>query len=372
MTAPLAPLDATVAWLDIATRGWGVVVVPPRYQRDVAEALAARVPGRPTIALSVEALDGDGPAGAGGGFLYVAPEVPYDGEVAIWRALNGRRDWLSDRGVWVVVLTTRQLERLATHAGDLASVARRCETVPFVPRQLSDDELVAARAELHAHYQRRFGRLDLRGFIRSEREDVSFPVEAIYQPLRASSDSRYPVVSVAPDPAAPRWLSIVDLLVGAARARSTRPAPGRGAAVADPPGRWPGQRQELLPAPLRDRGQRRRALRRAGAAAADLPGAGGAARADRRRRPGRPRRRRAPRGRAGGGSPRGQPRPRPGAPCSCSTGSTRWVTAAFALARAGRGDRVSLLQMCGRRDIQAKRVPGDRAGRHPRRRGRPR
>lgn len=184
MTAPLAPLDATVAWLDIATRGWGVVVVPPRYQRDVAEALAARVPGRPTIALSVEALDGDGPAGAGGGFLYVAPEVPYDGEVAIWRALNGRRDWLSDRGVWVVVLTTRQLERLATHAGDLASVARRCETVPFVPRQLSDDELVAARAELHAYYQRRFGRLDLRGFIRSEREDVSFPVEAIYQPLR--------------------------------------------------------------------------------------------------------------------------------------------------------------------------------------------
>lgn len=203
MTPPLAPLDATVAWLDIATRGWGLVVVPPRHQRDIAEALAARVPGRLAIALSVEALHGDSYAGATGGFLYVGPEVAYDGEVAIWRALNGRRDWLSDRGVWVVVATTRQLERLATHAGDLASVARRCETVPFLPRQLSDDELVAARAELHAYYQRRFGRLDLRGFIRSEREDVSFPVEAIYQPLRGVVEARYafvePVAGLGPE-----------------------------------------------------------------------------------------------------------------------------------------------------------------------------
>jgi hypothetical protein len=222
-----APLDATVAWLGLATRGWGLVVVAPGQQRAVAEALAARVPTRPAVALDPAWSDdedaflerlSDAPEG---GAVFVDAAVGLDQEVALWRALNGRRDWLADRGVWVIVASHRQVARLTAHAGDLASVARRCEVVAFTPRALSEVERAAARAELHAHYQRRFGRLDLRGFIRSEREDVSFPVEAIYQPLRASSDSRYPVVSVAPDPAAPRWLSIVDLLA-ARRARDPR------------------------------------------------------------------------------------------------------------------------------------------------------
>lgn len=222
MTTP-APLDATVAWLDLASRGWGLVVVPPRQQRDVAEALAARVP-RPAVALTAALLadlDADAPASlvtasaAGGAFLYVAPEVGYDDEVALWRALNGRRDWMSDRGVWVIVASNRQLARLTAHAGDLASVARPCETVPFVPRALGDAEVAAARAELHAHYLRRFGRLDLRGFIRSEREDVSFPVEAIYQPLAGVVEPRYAVLPsghAAGPAAASRSMPIVDAL----------------------------------------------------------------------------------------------------------------------------------------------------------------
>jgi hypothetical protein len=222
-----APLDATVAWLGLATRGWGLVVVAPGQQRSVAEALAARVPTRAAVALDPAWSDdedaflerlSDAPEG---GVVFVDAAVGLEQEVALWRALNGRRDWLADRGVWVIVASHRQVARLTAHAGDLASVARRCEVVAFAPRALSEVEQAVARAELHAHYQRRFGRLDLRGFIRSEREDVSFPVEAIYQPLRASSDSRYPVVSVAPDPAAPRWLSIVDLLA-ARRARDPR------------------------------------------------------------------------------------------------------------------------------------------------------
>lgn len=201
MTASAAPLEATLAWLGLATRGWGLVVAPPGEQRRVAEALGARVPGCAVVALSA-ALLGDAQAppelGAvvapGGGVLFVDPVVDLAAELATWRALNGRRDWLADRGVWVLVVSHRQLTRLTAHAGDLASVARRCEVVPFVARALDDDELEAARAALHAHYQRRFGRLDLRGFIRSEREDVSFPVEAIYQPLRATSDPRYPIM----------------------------------------------------------------------------------------------------------------------------------------------------------------------------------
>lgn len=214
-----SPLDATLAWLDLAKRGWGLVVVPPHQQREIAETLAARVPGRSLFALDAARVDSenggllDGAIADGGGFLYVDPDAGIDAEIATWRALNGRRDWLSDSAVWVIVLSARQLVRLGTHAGDLASVAQRAETVPFVARELSDDEMAVARAELHTYYLRRFGRLDLRGFIRSEREDVSFPVEAIYQPLAGSIDWKYVhaelVAGVGPEGLT---IPIVDLL----------------------------------------------------------------------------------------------------------------------------------------------------------------
>ncbi len=52
-----SPLDATLAWLDLAKRGWGLVVVPPHQQREMAEALAARVPGRSLFALDAALVD---------------------------------------------------------------------------------------------------------------------------------------------------------------------------------------------------------------------------------------------------------------------------------------------------------------------------
>ena len=135
-----APLDATVAWLGLATRGWGLVVVAPGQQRSVAEALAARVPTRAVVALDPAWSDdedaflerlSDAPEG---GVVFVDAAVGLEQEVALWRALNGRRDWLADRGVWVIVASHRQVARLTAHAGDLASVARRCEVVAFAPR----------------------------------------------------------------------------------------------------------------------------------------------------------------------------------------------------------------------------------------------
>lgn len=236
-----SPLDATLAWLDLAKRGWGLVVVPPHQQREIAEALAARVPGRSLFALDaalVDSEDGgllDGAIANGGGFLYVDPDAGIDAEVATWRALNGRRDWLSERAVWVIVLSLRQFVRLGIHAGDLASVARRCETVPFVPRVLTDDELAAARAELHAHYRQRFGRLDLRGFIRSEREDVSFPVEAIYQPLRGVVEPLYAILPseiTASGTPGGQALPVVELLT--ARRREDRRVPSLASAPPSP------------------------------------------------------------------------------------------------------------------------------------------
>lgn len=236
-----SPLDATLAWLDLAKRGWGLVVVPPHQQREMAEALAARVPGRSLFALDaalVDSEDGgllDGAIANGGGFLYVDPDAGIDAEVATWRALNGRRDWLSDSAVWVIVLSSRQLVRLGTHAGDLASVARHSETVPFIPRELSDDEMAAARAELHTHYLRRFGRLDLRGFIRSEREDVSFPVEEIYQPLRGVVEPLYAILPseiTASGTPGGQALPVVELLT--ARRREDRRVPSLASATPSP------------------------------------------------------------------------------------------------------------------------------------------
>ena len=50
---------------------------------------------------------------------------------------------------------------------------------------LTDDELARARAELHAHYQRRFGRVELRGFLDADGGSVSFALDDLFQPLDA-------------------------------------------------------------------------------------------------------------------------------------------------------------------------------------------
>lgn len=192
MTRYASALDKTRFWLTIEERGWGVVVVPHTEQREIAEELARQVPGRPAVELNADTdsqwyapiamAAATRPAGA---FLYLAPGLDKAGRARVFSMLNQQRDRTSMFGVWVLVVSLTQHEEARRHAGDLVSVFSSFERVSFVPRELSDDELVAARAELHAYYQKRFGRLDLRGFIRSEQEDVSFAVEDIFQPLTA-------------------------------------------------------------------------------------------------------------------------------------------------------------------------------------------
>ena len=188
-----AALGDTVFWLGIEERGWGVVVAPPSEQREIAEELARLVPGRPAVELNADTtadwfvpIATAGATTPAGAFVYLAPELDDAGRLRVLQMLNGQRDRTSTYGVWVMVVSLTELEnQVRRHAGDLASVFHHWQRVAFVPRTLTADELIAARAELHAHYQRRFGRLDLRGFIRSEQEDVSFAVEDIFQPLRA-------------------------------------------------------------------------------------------------------------------------------------------------------------------------------------------
>lgn len=178
-------LAPTQAWLAIEHRGWGVVVGPPSEQRELATALATAMPERPHIELDA-ATTPDWFAHVPGAFVTLEPDLGAAALAAILRMLNVQRDLTSDRGVWVLVLSPRELDAVRRHAPDLASTFRSFDLVKFIPRAMSSQDVRVARAELHAHYAERFGRLDLRGFIRSENEDVSFPIEEIFQPLRAT------------------------------------------------------------------------------------------------------------------------------------------------------------------------------------------
>lgn len=191
-------------WLNLEHRGWGVVIVPPTEQATIAAVLHDAFPERPVIVFDANttsewfvpiALDESGAAAASGrrpgAFVRLAPGLSDDERKRLIVMLNQQRDRTSSFGVWVLVVSMSEFLLVQRHAGDLWSVIREREIIPLEPRPMSEAEIVAARAELHAYYQRRFGRLDLRGFIRSEQEDVSFAVEEIFQPLRARPERAF-------------------------------------------------------------------------------------------------------------------------------------------------------------------------------------
>jgi len=96
--------------------------------------------------------------------------------------LNGRRGLLSRAGAQrVFVLELRQVAPFREHAADIDSALVLDERAPWVP----GSERRGALAEYKRWVRQRFGRLDLRGFVRSEQEDVSWKVEEIYQELMA-------------------------------------------------------------------------------------------------------------------------------------------------------------------------------------------
>lgn len=118
--------------------------------------------------------------------VHLVPQQPAAIRDAALSSINGRRDRLSDRGRFILVASRSELAPLQRHAADIFSVLRFAEEVPLVPRALSAEEQLQARQQLADWYRDRFGRLDLRGFVRSETEDASFAVEEIFEPLEAT------------------------------------------------------------------------------------------------------------------------------------------------------------------------------------------
>ncbi|HSN97011.1 MAG TPA: NACHT domain-containing protein, partial [Candidatus Nanopelagicales bacterium] len=159
--------------------GVGFVVVPSGQQELIARQLAPRI-GAQVLGLSEQAAPTSGPLRA------VVPGLPADGNKAaqVLTDLNVRRDFIAKRGaLFVLLVSPFELVLVQRYAPDTYSGRLFVEEVRFEPDLSVDPE--EARASLARYYRERFGKLDLRGFVRSETEDVSFTVEEIYQEARA-------------------------------------------------------------------------------------------------------------------------------------------------------------------------------------------
>jgi hypothetical protein len=159
---------------DREAAGLALVVTAAGEAEAVVTAIAGHFPpatAAPADADAVDRLDG---------IAFVAG-LPGDD---VLRRLNDRRDTLiSRRALVVLALSADDLPHLERVAGDTYSTVAFTTTVPFEPAPDVDE--ASAREELHRAYAERLGRLDLRGFIRQEREDAAWRIEDLYQETRA-------------------------------------------------------------------------------------------------------------------------------------------------------------------------------------------
>jgi hypothetical protein len=151
--------------------GSGLLIVPPTEAEIIARAVADVIGG------GVAALSPDLLQTVSGRLV---GWIPVETEDATISALNDLRMRIAARGSRVIVLATRhQLLKTMSRAGDWMAVLRFTERIPFVADPSIDVD--DARRRLAEWQRERFGRLDLRGFVRSESEDLSWPVEMLYQ-----------------------------------------------------------------------------------------------------------------------------------------------------------------------------------------------
>jgi hypothetical protein len=105
--------------------------------------------------------------------------------------LNGRREWFNVRRQIVLILVDPgEMMDFQRRAGDLWAAPNFRTEVPYIPDPDVDE--AAARAALAEHLFHRHGRLDLRGFVRAESEDVSFRVEDVLVEVSAAAHTVFP------------------------------------------------------------------------------------------------------------------------------------------------------------------------------------
>lgn len=155
--------------------GVSIVVCARTEQTIVAEAVAAAL-GWPAPVELADVVEGGG--------QWVLRGLPADD--AVLERLNGSRDRLTLLGSKLVLpLSHDEWKRFLRLCGDVYATVSLVRDIPFEADGTVGIE--AGRRALAARYERRYGRLDLRGLIRRSEEDVGWPIEALYQPLRARS-----------------------------------------------------------------------------------------------------------------------------------------------------------------------------------------
>jgi hypothetical protein len=161
-------------------RGFSVVLTPAGEQVIVGQELARVLDQRLVILdtqVDLESLVD----------VVVAFPARAQPAVNILRQLNGRRNWISSRGSLVFVVSRADYSKLSSSCPDIMSTLRSIERVVFEGYETDPEE--ATWEQLRLFLESKFGRLDLRGFIRSEVEDSSFSVFDIYQPLHGDRDN---------------------------------------------------------------------------------------------------------------------------------------------------------------------------------------
>jgi len=158
--------------------GVGFVLAPPTQQSLVAQAIADKIEGAIALPLLRCALSLSNRA-------IVLAGLPDDEQEAaeVLGTINSLRSRLKEMGLLVVLVVSHfEYDQVQRHAGDALSTRLFLENIPFVPQAGDETE---ARQSLASWLREHFGRLDLRGFARSEREEVSWRIEDIFQGLRA-------------------------------------------------------------------------------------------------------------------------------------------------------------------------------------------
>ena len=179
-----APVEPIVQWF--AEPGAAVLTVsrvPPGQALEIAQAVQAGHPEFEIHAADWPDLD----VGPARHIIVCGLPAQRDAAVAaVGTRFNDLRDRMRDLGHKCLFLLTRDEARLfEQHAPDAWSLHAALPAVPFVPRRSTT--LSQAKLDLERWHARTFGRLDLRGLIRSEGEDHGWPIEAIYQDLLGKS-----------------------------------------------------------------------------------------------------------------------------------------------------------------------------------------
>ena len=152
-------------------RGVGIIDCPE--PDEAAAALAERL-GIPFGELTHEVID----------TLQGSLVVRLPADDGVLDHLNGLRDNLRMRRVFLAVaLSLDEQPRFQRLCGDIYSARAFFEILPFISR--TDVSLEAGRAQLLADHRQRLQKLDLRGFIRREQEDVSWTLRDVFVIPRA-------------------------------------------------------------------------------------------------------------------------------------------------------------------------------------------